>query len=277
MADDLDDFFNEIEEAEAEAVKDGDDEKETKDGATQSNNDDEADKLEEPPAKRPKTDSSNTSVAPSPAPVRPRGLVVAAASSAVVRKPARDAMQTATDSNVSNIRHLPLASEVGPMFPPPPPPPPPPPASASSNSNVANGSNTSSAQSNQPKKPIKRMAAGKVWVDPTLDEWPENDFRIFCGNLDISVSDQQLLDHFKKYASIAKAKVVQDGAGVSKGYGFVSFLQPLDCAKAIREMDQTWLGSRPIRVKRSDWKDRNMNQVLKKNKKQSKQRRRMGL
>ena len=114
-------------------------------------------------------------------------------------------------------------------------------------------------------------------MDPTLDEWPENDFRIFCGNLDKGVTDQQLQDHYKKYASLAKAKVVKDAKGISKGYGFVSFLQPLDCAKAIRETDQTWLGSRPIRVKRSDWKDRNLNQVLKQNKKQEKKRKRLGL
>jgi hypothetical protein len=30
---------------------------------------------------------------------------------------------------------------------------------------------------------VVRQAAGKRWVDPTLTEWPENDFRIFVGNL----------------------------------------------------------------------------------------------
>jgi RNA recognition motif-containing protein len=65
--------------------------------------------------------------------------------------------------------------------------------------------------------------------------------------------------------------------GGSKGFGFVSFLQPLDSAKAIREMDQTWLGSRPIRIKRSDWKDRNLNQVIKKNKRENKKKKRFGL
>ena len=151
------------------------------------------------------------------------------------------------------------------------------------------------------------MAAGKVWVDPTLDEWPENDFRIFVGNLDKTVTDQQLYDHYyPRYPSLLKAKIVCDtkqlppqpsstpssagngnngGGGYnnnnnnfnSKGYGFCSFQDPLDCAKAIRETDQSWLGSRPIRVKRSEWKDRNFNQVLKKTKKQQKQRERRGL
>ena len=30
---------------------------------------------------------------------------------------------------------------------------------------------------------VVREAAGQRWVDPTLLEWPENDFRIFVGNL----------------------------------------------------------------------------------------------
>ena len=28
-----------------------------------------------------------------------------------------------------------------------------------------------------------RKAGQKVWEDKTLDEWPESDFRIFCGDL----------------------------------------------------------------------------------------------
>jgi RNA recognition motif-containing protein len=130
-------------------------------------------------------------------------------------------------------------------------------------------------QSNSKKKPVVRAAAGKVWVDPTLSEWPENDFRIFVGNLSGDVSEQQFLDFFQsKYASVARAKIVCDAKGMSKGYGFVSFLQPLDCAKAIREQDQKWLGSRPIRVKRSDWKDRNFSHVQKQQKKEKKRQRR---
>ena len=27
------------------------------------------------------------------------------------------------------------------------------------------------------------QAAGKRWRDPTLDEWPENDHRIFVGDI----------------------------------------------------------------------------------------------
>ena len=121
------------------------------------------------------------------------------------------------------------------------------------------------------------MAAGTTWVDDSLSEWPENDFRIFVGNLGAEVTNQMLHDHFKsRYASVAMSKIVRDKDNKSKGFGFVSFLQPSDCAKAIREQDQAWLGSRPVRVKRSDWQERNKSTVLKKNRKEKKQQKRRG-
>eukprot|EP00984_Skeletonema_dohrnii_P024481 scaffold13607_cov117-Skeletonema_dohrnii-CCMP3373.AAC.5 len=55
--------------------------------------------------------------------------------------------------------------------------------------------------------------------------------------------------------------------GKSRGYGFVSVLDPKDCARAIREMNQSWLGSRPIQVKRSEWKDREWKEVQKRKRK----------
>lgn len=56
------------------------------------------------------------------------------------------------------------------------------------------------------KGPV-RAAAGERWRDPTLDEWPENDFRVFVGDLGNEVNDEHLSKAFGKYASFAKAKV----------------------------------------------------------------------
>lgn len=52
-----------------------------------------------------------------------------------------------------------------------------------------------------------REAAGSRWVDPTLAEWPENDFRIFVGDLGNEVNDEALSKAFSRYPSFAKAKV----------------------------------------------------------------------
>mmetsp|Transcript_27908 Transcript_27908/g.63474 ORF Transcript_27908/g.63474 Transcript_27908/m.63474 type:complete len:139 (+) Transcript_27908:1640-2056(+) len=70
----------------------------------------------------------------------------------------------------------------------------------------------------QPKRPpgtnkegkYVRRAAGKIWVDPTLDEWPREDFRIFCGDLGNEVTDDLLANAFRKFSSFQKAKVVRD-------------------------------------------------------------------
>eukprot|EP01084_Bolivina_argentea_P268419 455893_1 len=102
-----------------------------------------------------------------------------------------------------------------------------------------------------------RTAANEKWVDPTMTDWPENDFRIFCGDLGNEVSDAMLTSAFSKYPSFAKAKVVRDKrTGKSKGYGFVSFLEPHDFIRAFKEMNGKYVGNRPIKLRRSKWKER---------------------
>ncbi len=62
------------------------------------------------------------------------------------------------------------------------------------------------------KKPpaMPRAAGGQKWWDPTLTEWPENDFRIFVGDLGNEVNDDVLAKAFQKFNSFAKAKVVRN-------------------------------------------------------------------
>jgi len=128
-----------------------------------------------------------------------------------------------------------------------------------------------SSELNQPNhgKIYKRVAAGQVWEDPSLADFPENDFRCFVGNLGKDISDAKLAEAFSgKYPSFVMARVIFDKATkTSKGYGFVSFMDPTDCARAIREMDKSWIGSRPIQVKLSDWKSRDLKHVRKMDKK----------
>ena len=50
----------------------------------------------------------------------------------------------------------------------------------------------------------------------------------------------------------------------SKGYGFVSFSDPYDAAKALKEMHRQYIGNRPCKIKKSKWAERNINQVRKK-------------
>ncbi|VDN27961.1 unnamed protein product [Gongylonema pulchrum] len=118
------------------------------------------------------------------------------------------------------------------------------------------------------KKRFLRCGGGQVWEDKSLTEWDPNDFRIFCGDLGNEVSDELLAKAFRKYPSFQKAKVVREArTNKSKGYGFVSFKHQDDFVRACREMDGKYVGNRPIKLRKSNWKERNLD-VAKKKKKQ---------
>lgn len=91
------------------------------------------------------------------------------------------------------------------------------------------------------KKAVPRKAAGQTWEDPTLAEWPENDFRLFCGNLGNEVNDDVLSKAFSRFPSFNMARVVREKrTGKTKGYGFVSFSNPSDLVVALKEMNGKW-------------------------------------
>jgi hypothetical protein len=52
------------------------------------------------------------------------------------------------------------------------------------------------------------------------------------------------------------------------GYGFVSFTDPIEGAKALREMDGKYVGNRPCKLRKSTWDERiDQQQVNKKKRK----------
>ena len=142
------------------------------------------------------------------------------------------------------------------------PPPPPPPPSRGQTGSVA-----------------QRLGAGEKWVDPTLDEWPANDYRLFVGDLSQEVSSEQLSAAFaSQFQSFAMARVVRSKHdNKSKGYGFVSFLDPMDCARALREMNGKYCGARPMKITKSTWLDRDVKVAKKKETKKRKIEEALGL
>eukprot|EP00831_Metopus_contortus_P047238 TRINITY_DN38078_c0_g1_i2.p2 TRINITY_DN38078_c0_g1~~TRINITY_DN38078_c0_g1_i2.p2 ORF type:complete len:190 (-),score=43.58 TRINITY_DN38078_c0_g1_i2:85-654(-) len=107
------------------------------------------------------------------------------------------------------------------------------------------------------KTACMRKAAGEKWLDESLNDWPENDYRIFVGNLGNEVNDETLTSAFRKYPSLLKAKTVRDSrTGRSKGYGFVSLGSMEDYIRAMKEMNNKHIGNRPVNLKKSTWKDR---------------------
>ncbi|CAK4700309.1 hypothetical protein LEN26_009829 [Aphanomyces euteiches] len=131
--------------------------------------------------------------------------------------------------------------------------------------------NFSNGQAPSSDKKFLRAAAGKVWEDSTLCEWPENDYRLFCGDLGNEVNDDLLSQAFSQYSSFAMARVIRDKiTHKSKGYGFVSFMDGLDAMKAMREMNGKYIGSRPVKITKGKWQERSLEVVKKKNKKKNK-------
>ncbi|XP_074038312.1 RNA-binding protein 42-like [Leptinotarsa decemlineata] len=114
---------------------------------------------------------------------------------------------------------------------------------------------------------LMRVAGGQTWEDNSLADWPEHDFRIFCGDLGDDVTDDLLSRTFNKFPSFQRAKVIRDKrTNKSKGYGFVSFMESADFTKAMKEINGRYVGSRPIKLRKSTWRNRCIDVVKKKKK-----------
>lgn len=114
-------------------------------------------------------------------------------------------------------------------------------------------------------KKTVRQAGGITWEDHSLADWPDDDFRIFCGDLGNDVNDELLTRTFSKFPSFQRAKVIRDKrTSKSKGYGFVSFKEPQDFIRAMKEMDGRYVGTRPIKLRKSTWRNRGLEEKRKK-------------
>ena len=140
--------------------------------------------------------------------------------------------------------------------------PPPPPraayASTASTATTTHGRVIPGVEYKPIGKALARKAGGDKWDDSSLAEWPEDDHRIFVGDLGNECNDEMLARAFAKYPSFAKAKVVMDkmNPGKNKGYGFVSFLDIGDYARAMKEMAGKFIGNRPVKLRKSTWSER---------------------
>ncbi|KAI9478651.1 MAG: hypothetical protein EXX96DRAFT_571745 [Benjaminiella poitrasii] len=98
-------------------------------------------------------------------------------------------------------------------------------------------------------KPFKlNWASGGGLIDRREDRQPE--YSIFVGDLSSEITEMDLLSVFQsRYRSCKSAKIMTDSrTGMTRGYGFVRFSDPLDQQRALIEMQGFFIGSRPIRV-----------------------------
>ncbi|TQS33740.1 hypothetical protein Golomagni_05904 [Golovinomyces magnicellulatus] len=123
------------------------------------------------------------------------------------------------------------------------------------------------------KKTVMRQGGGKKWSDDTLLEWDPSHLRLFVGNLAGEVTDESLLKAFSRWTSVQKARVIRDNrTNKSKGYGFVSFSDADDFFQAAKDMNNKYIQSRPVTVRKANTeiKVTNAKDPRKKGKKQGK-------
>lgn len=84
-----------------------------------------------------------------------------------------------------------------------------------------------------------------------------DDFRLFVGDIGNDCSEELLRQAFKGYPSLQKVRVIKKrSSNKCRGYAFLSFADPKDFLNALKEMNGKYVGTRPIRLMRSKWKDR---------------------
>ncbi|XVE70117.1 hypothetical protein DITRI_Ditri10aG0045600 [Diplodiscus trichospermus] len=72
---------------------------------------------------------------------------------------------------------------------------------------------------------------------------------LYVGDLDVSVTDEQLFHLFGQVAQVVSVRVCRDLAtGRSLGYGYVNYNNPRDAAKALDVLNFTPLNNKPIRI-----------------------------
>ncbi|TID31283.1 hypothetical protein CANINC_000124 [Pichia inconspicua] len=93
---------------------------------------------------------------------------------------------------------------------------------------------------------------GRIWHDSTLVDWDPAHYRLFVGNLGNEVSEDLLIQTFGNYKSLSKVKVPMDSSKKeNKGYAFLSFADADDYLKCYREMNNKYVGSKPVTLERA--------------------------
>ncbi|XP_056206342.1 protein boule-like isoform X2 [Falco biarmicus] len=71
--------------------------------------------------------------------------------------------------------------------------------------------------------------------------------RVFVGGIDFKTNENELRKFFAQYGSVKEVKIVNDRAGISKGYGFITFETQEDAQKILQE------------AKKLNYKDKKLN------------------
>ncbi|KAH7107486.1 polyadenylate binding protein [Auriculariales sp. MPI-PUGE-AT-0066] len=71
---------------------------------------------------------------------------------------------------------------------------------------------------------------------------------LYIKNLEDDIDDDKLRAEFEPFGTITSCKVMRDEKNTSKGFGFVCFSSPDEATKAVSEMNNKMIGSKPLYV-----------------------------
>ncbi|KAG6907840.1 hypothetical protein DXG01_007222 [Tephrocybe rancida] len=71
---------------------------------------------------------------------------------------------------------------------------------------------------------------------------------LYIKNLEDDVDDDKLRAEFEPFGAVTSCKVMRDERNISKGFGFVCFSSPDEATKAVAEMNNKMIGSKPLYV-----------------------------
>lgn len=73
--------------------------------------------------------------------------------------------------------------------------------------------------------------------------------KLFVGNIEWGVTDDQLKELFAQHGEVEEAVIIKDKfSGRPKGFGFVTFKNEEDAAKAVAELNDYELNDRKLAV-----------------------------
>ncbi|KAL4679879.1 hypothetical protein H8957_016504, partial [Semnopithecus entellus] len=95
---------------------------------------------------------------------------------------------------------------------------------------AANPETPNSTISREASTQSASAAASQGYVLPEGKIMPNT---VFVGGIDNRMDETEIRSYFGRYGSVKKVKIIKDRAGVSKGYGFVSFFNDVDVQKIV--------------------------------------------
>lgn len=84
---------------------------------------------------------------------------------------------------------------------------------------------------------------------------------VYVKNIDDDVTDDELREHFSQCGTITSAKLMRDGKGISRGFGFVCFSTPEEAYKAVNTFHGYMFRKKPLYVAIAQRKDERQAQL----------------